>query len=308
MSITGSENSMKLVTLLLIMFISLFQSLHSTVRGSSTPYITGDGFREFCDHIYDETDVSLKPENVLDRQKIFVKTDYLKDFFHQIHPNLQVSYILVSHNSDDHVTQNFAQFLKSEKLIAWFAQNVEGLTHPKLHPIPIGIANRMWEHGNPKLIREVASIKDSVNKNIMLYLNFDEKTFLKERRDVANLFKNKPFCVVSSPKPFKDYLFDLCQSKFVLSPRGNGLDCHRTWESLLMGTIPIVKSSSLDPLFDDLPVLLVNDWNEITLDYLEEKYLEMRSKEYSMEKAYLQYWLDLIESVTDSYQLSRNLK
>jgi hypothetical protein len=46
----------------------------------------------------------------------------------------------------------------------------------------------------------------------------------------------------------------------VLSARGNGLDCHRTWELLLLGSIVITRTSPLDPLFEDLPVAIVKDW------------------------------------------------
>jgi len=50
---------------------------------------------------------------------------------------------------------------------------------------------------------------------------------------------------------------------FEISPQGNGLDCHRTWEALLLGTIPIVKSSSMDTLLRTFPVLILSDWNEL---------------------------------------------
>jgi hypothetical protein len=59
-------------------------------------------------------------------------------------------------------------------------------------------------------------------------------------------------------------LYAYSQVAFVLSPHGRGLDCYRTWEALLMGAIPIVKRSPLDPLFDGLPVVIVDDWSEIT--------------------------------------------
>ena len=55
---------------------------------------------------------------------------------------------------------------------------------------------------------------------------------------------------------------------FVVSPHGNGLDCHRTWESLVLGNIVIVKRSSLDPLYEGLPVVIVDDWSEITAESL----------------------------------------
>ena len=54
----------------------------------------------------------------------------------------------------------------------------------------------------------------------------------------------------------------------MVSPHGNGLDCHRTWESLVLGNIVIVKRSSLDPLYEGLPVVIVDDWQQITRDNL----------------------------------------
>ena len=56
---------------------------------------------------------------------------------------------------------------------------------------------------------------------------------------------------------------------FVVSPHGNGLDCHRTWESLVLGNIVIVKRSSLDPLYAGLPVVIVDDWREIDAQNLQ---------------------------------------
>ena len=51
---------------------------------------------------------------------------------------------------------------------------------------------------------------------------------------------------------------------FEISPRGSGFDCHRTWEAILLRTIPIVRTSYVDPLYDGFPVVIVSDWREIT--------------------------------------------
>ena len=53
------------------------------------------------------------------------------------------------------------------------------------------------------------------------------------------------------------------QYPFVVTTRGNGLDCHRTWELIYLGCIVITKTSSLDPLYSELPVDLVDDWNAV---------------------------------------------
>ncbi len=59
---------------------------------------------------------------------------------------------------------------------------------------------------------------------------------------------------------------------FILSPFGGGMDCYRTWESLMAGHIIITQNSPLNELYDGLPVVIVNDWNEITYDKLLEWY------------------------------------
>jgi len=61
---------------------------------------------------------------------------------------------------------------------------------------------------------------------------------------------------------------NMTEFAFVLSPFGNGMDCHRTWEALLCGCIPIVRSSVFNELFEGLPVLIVEKWSDISLQLL----------------------------------------
>jgi hypothetical protein len=77
---------------------------------------------------------------------------------------------------------------------------------------------------------------------------------------------------------------------FVLSPRGNGRDCHRTWEALILGCIPIVKMSPIDSLYDDLPVLCVRSWSDISESLLADTIERFRHRSFSMEKLTLSYW------------------
>ncbi len=51
--------------------------------------------------------------------------------------------------------------------------------------------------------------------------------------------------------------------QFVASPRGNGLDCHRTWEALYLGATPIVTASPLDSLYANYPIWILEDWQEL---------------------------------------------
>ena len=59
-------------------------------------------------------------------------------------------------------------------------------------------------------------------------------------------------------------LEEYARAQFVASPWGGGLDCHRTYEALAMGAIPIVRSSGpLDASFAAQPVLIVDDWADV---------------------------------------------
>ena len=279
----------------------LASSVPSQNRNSSTPFITGDTFRNFCDHVYDETTPGFNTRKVRPYDTVFVKTDHdhLGFFFSVYHSKIKCPYILVTHNSDHCIPGPYAKYLDDPKIVAWFGQNVENYSHPKLISIPIGIANKYWSHGNTDTFLKALESKDKIERTILLYMNISVSTYPNERTHVFNLFKDAPYCYVSLPKDHASYLNDLLASKFVLSPRGNGIDCHRTWEALLMGAYPIVRSSSLDPMYKDLPVVIVEDWEEITEEFLEAKYAEMILKKYDLSKVYVKYWLNLIESKMD---------
>ncbi|CAF3335499.1 unnamed protein product [Rotaria socialis] len=90
------------------------------------------------------------------------------------------------------------------------------------------------------------------------------------------------------------------QYPFWLSPRGNGLDCHRTWEALYLDIIPIVWNSSLNVLYENLPVVIINDYQELNESFLYEKLNELSKQKlsklntYQFEKLRHAYWRRLI--------------
>ena len=45
----------------------------------------------------------------------------------------------------------------------------------------------------------------------------------------------------------------------LISPPGAGVDCHRTWEILMLNTVPIVTNTSLFQLYEVLPVIVVDE-------------------------------------------------
>ena len=85
-----------------------------------------------------------------------------------------------------------------------------------------------------------------------------------------------------------------------LSPRGNGIDCHRTWEALYLDIIPIVWHSTLDSLYENLPIIIINDWSEVNEQFLRNKLLEISLNKikqpsiYQYEKLRNSYWHQMV--------------
>jgi len=79
--------------------------------------------------------------------------------------------------------------------------------------------------------------------------------------------------------PYLSYIRMLPHYKFIVSPEGNGIDCHRHYEALMAGCIPIVERN--DRLFEkygNCPILYTDDYSEINPEYLDTKYKEMLNK------------------------------
>lgn len=78
--------------------------------------------------------------------------------------------------------------------------------------------------------------------------------------------------------------------KFMLSPHGNGLDCYRTWEALFLGMAVVVKSSTLDSMYDGLPVLIVNEWSELTPELLHRTWEKFQQQTFDFKIMYIRSW------------------
>lgn len=163
-------------------------------------------------------------------------------------------------------------------------------------------------------------LKPFNNRTFSLYLNFNVKTNKKSRSASLNHFKKifgKDKTAFFATKSYKwsEYLQQLGDTQFVISPPGknrffynyisiknlgNGIDCHRTWEALIMGAIPIVLRSELQPLYDDMPVMVVDNWEEVTQKALSEfktsKLNLSINRVPRRKKIWIRYWIDEIEN------------
>ena len=86
--------------------------------------------------------------------------------------------------------------------------------------------------------------------------------------------------------------FDTLPSyKFVVSPEGNGIDCHRHYEALIAGCIPIIERNPLtEEKYRGCPVLWTTDYSEITPAYLDAAYEDMKGRVYDFSRLFLAYY------------------
>lgn len=204
--------------------------------------------------------------------------------------------------------EQFLAFIEHPKIIRWYSQNCVG-NHPKLFQIPIGLDYHTMAKGDHAWGRqigpsdqegELVAIATSPNtpsrdlRHIRAYSNFHfsmNTKFAQDRRDA--IAEIPPACVFYEPRPVTRSASWTEQAKytFVVSPHGNGLDCHRTWEALVLGCIPIVKTSPLDPLFDGLPVWIVKKWSDVSKDAMIQILEDFRGRIFTMDKLTLEYWM-----------------
>jgi hypothetical protein len=236
------------------------------------------------------SDVSI--DEIKKYKTIYVYTHFLNDFFNKFYNHLQDSTVLISHNSDLGIHSDMLHYLKSSKIKKWFCQNRE-TSHPKLFSIPIGLANSQWPHGNQNLITEIRNKNNK--KEFLVYKNFDINTNSYER-NICNTITNNNGIPLTSPKSIAEYWEFMSKSAFIISPPGNGIDCHRIWEALYLKCVPVVKEHEAFSQFKHLPILFVNSWEEVTVEFLKEKLKNHLNSEtfLKMPELELSFWKERI--------------
>jgi hypothetical protein len=283
-------------------------------------YVSSRGILKSCDIHSNKPISSIKKlidydfSNLVDNCTIYICTSAIPEFIKLLNSNkITVKFILVSGDADETVPddilnkEEFNKFINNNLLIKWCAQNCI-LDHPKLYKIPIGLDYHSNIGGSIKNPIEhekmMLEFRDKslpfYEREIKCYSNFhfvmDSSKYGYDRKDAVEQIPKE--LMYYEPNRVKRNISFENQIKyaFVVSPHGNGLDCHRTWEALCIGCIPIVKTSPLDSLYEYLPVLIVKDWSDVSKELLENTIEEFKNKKFNYDKLLLKYWMTKIKS------------
>jgi hypothetical protein len=208
-------------------------------------------------------------------------------------------------NNVDNITQN-------PHFVHWFATNKITVDNEWFTSIPYGLNYWTLEHfsfwrtpvtsrlDQDIVIYNIANHSAHFSKRIpIIYANWHhnltDTRFGGMRSKLQNIIPSN--IIYYAPIVSRsDYWSECSKYAFVVSPFGNGMDCIRTWEALCLGCIAIVKSSPIDNLYTDLPVVIVSEWTDITETFLNDKMLEFSNKTFNMEKLTMNYWIEKVKS------------
>ena len=96
---------------------------------------------------------------------------------------------------------------------------------------------------------------------------------------------------------------ETAQARYALCPSGLGFDTYRLWETLLLGTIPIVESNiGFDRTYSTLPVLVVRNFSQVTPKLLYDAYpcFTKHAADWNYAALTMQYWLNLVDMAVDT--------
>ncbi len=251
---------------------------------------------------------------------VYLCTDMVPQFVREHLPRRSTPFTLVTGDSDlavaaGPIAERVLDALASHPmLVAWHAQN-RVFRHPKLHSMPIGLdyhtlsppegggrahpwgARRVPVDQERQLVQIARSAGPIAAKEPIAFCNWH---FTIERGDRRECHRRVDPSAVSYQSDFATRDASWRMNKrfaFTLSPAGAGLDCHRTWEALLLGSVPVVLRSPLDELFTQLPVVIVDDWSEVTPARLCSELDRIARNSFDFSQLELGYWTARIQSL-----------
>lgn len=187
-------------------------------------------------------------------------------------PTIREPFVLITTDGDASVPSDLradtvAALTSHPLLVAWYSQNCDG-SHPMVRPFPIGLdlhtaRGFLGPSAKVAFLRSLRSeALPAPDRPLKLFCDVNV-AWSRDRHEAVDALQgcgHVDFLAarISQRAIWKRY----ARYPLVLSAPGNGLDTHRTWELLYLGCIVVTRTSPLDPLYEGLPVAVVEDWRE----------------------------------------------
>lgn len=238
-------------------------------------------------HRFGEISIEYKGGILPNEAIVFCKGEYTFDALTAMNPNGK--YILITGGGDVYIDEKYISHIKS-CLHYWFAQNLV-ITHDKIEAIPYGLSSS-YLHGlsdQEKNLEISLNIERENNNKILICHSIPASNYpyYVERTETIKILSDKSYCVYYKELNRNILYSEMRKYNYMISTIGMGFDCMRTWESIYLGSIPICKRYPFNSTFTDMPIVFVDDWNDINEKWLDEN---LNSKNKSSERCYWEYW------------------
>ncbi len=189
-----------------------------------------------------------------------------------------------------------------ENVMHWYSTNVN-VVHPKITMIPFGVNDQ--GHGYQIVEKYNKPLKDKENK---LYVNFQDYTIDRIRYKAH--FKRFEWVTYHDKVGLHVDKFyeELSNHKFVLCPFGNGLDSYRLYETLIVGSIPVMQESVFTTHLVNmgLPIVTINNFlavGDSQFEQLKDLYEKQNFefKEGMLDKIKEDYWKKELTEAKNRY-------
>jgi hypothetical protein len=267
-------------------------------------FLSGANFAKACDFVFAEV-IGIEPEKYIFNQNVnvikpndlvFCKLDFVSQFFDSIR-RVPTQCKLITGQSADPV--NATRYsLKSENVTSWHGTNPAHVAD-SLYTIPLGLANDFCKV--TLKVPDIKQVNSRGDRSELIYINHRIHTNVERRAWIYDHFRDCSWVTIEEPATHgqgKDHFGrQLARHKFVLSPAGTGVECHRTWEALYSGTIPVIEREPVYDAFEGLPILLVDSFKDLTEEFLESKYIEMSSTDWNWDMLTCKWWINNIRDL-----------
>lgn len=299
-------------------FVGLFASTRRVDCSSVFPLLSGDVFRLFCSHTWLGTDHGALKKTQIESRFLFVSQANLLSLIKALEDGYRLggTQDLLIHNGDRPTSTVMLDSLLLHFDRVWSVNIDPSEETATFRWLPVGLENmsygrvgRKVSFPGPELISQYpnSSVHD---RQIEVLASFRVSTNPAVRQPLSQgLDLRKVTWIEPRERNLKRYRKALGESKFVLSPPGNGRDCHRTWEAIYAGAIPVVLKGTIPAdICESLPILEVSSFN----DFLKRTPLEwsdvaIELNARSREKAFAPYWLEELLKPKRSSTTARGL-
>ncbi len=255
------------------------------VRKSSFPLLSPDTYLELCERsILSDVDLiefiqESKKNSVL--ESVYIAGELVAALISKIDElnNVNIKRLIIMESDTKQDTRELNLLLTVANKI--YSNNLIG-NQKDITPIPLGLERRAYRSaGVIRHFKKGYSI-DPRNRRIDFLVAWNDETNSMRKKYRQLFIKSEKGLVINRRMHPRSIHKLMRKSLFVPSPAGNGLDCHRTWEALYLGAVPVVLKSEFcgDSTW---PVLVIDQWDEIiklSRPDMEELYLSMRKSKY----------------------------